>query len=138
MKWICATVLVTVAALPTRAPAQKGSLIKQTSGQRGLTVQQIGQMSFPSMSIGQSIGGTLNSSDFTRNDDTYADGFDYNGRAGEVITVTMRSSDFDAWLVIDDPNGPMHEHNDDGAGGTDAQLTVTLPHDGATSFWPIP
>ena len=42
----------------------------------------------------------------------------------------MRSGSFDSWLVFDDPNGPMRESDDDGAGGRDAQITVTLPHDG--------
>ena len=130
MHWTRAAVLVAVAALPLRAAAQKGSIKQTSGGQRHLSIVQVAALSFPSISVGQSIGGALNSSDFTRDDDTYADGFDYNARAGEVITITMRSSDFDAWLVVDDPNGPMHEHNDDGAGGTDAQLTVTFPHAG--------
>src|ERR1043165_755375 len=49
---------------------------------------------------------------------------------GEQLTITLRSDDFDAWLVLDDPNGPMFEHDDDSAGGTDSRLTVTLPPDG--------
>jgi hypothetical protein len=79
---------------------------------------------------GQTINGSLSSSDFLRDDDTYADGYIYNGRAGERLTITMRASSFDAWVVIDDPDSEFREHDDDGAGGTDARLTVTLPRSG--------
>ena len=100
------------------------------AGSRGMSMVQIGQMSLPMLTAGQSIGGSLTTSDILRDDNTYTDAFFYQGRAGEQITVTMRSPDFDAWVIVDDPNGPMHEHDDDSAGGTDSRLTVTLPHDG--------
>lgn len=101
-----------------------------SSSSRGLSMTQIAQLSLPMITAGQTIGGSLTTSDILREDNTYTDAFFYQGQAGEQITITMRSRDFDAWLIIDDPNGPMHEYDDDSAGGTDAQLTVTLPHDG--------
>jgi hypothetical protein len=100
------------------------------SGRRG-TVTDLGRLQLPRIAAGQTVNGQLSTSDFLRTDDnTYADGYLYAGRAGERVTVTMRSGSFDAWLVFDDPNGPIRETDDDGAGGNDAQLTVTLPHDG--------
>ncbi|HTI06120.1 MAG TPA: PPC domain-containing protein [Gemmatimonadales bacterium] len=123
----CAAAVVLVAgALP--AVAQK----KDNSGgkQHGATLSAIEQMQFPVITVGQALNGALTTSDLLRSDDTYADGFNYNGRAGEIITITMRSSDMDSWLVIDDPNSQFMEYNDDGAGGNDAQLVVTLPRDG--------
>lgn len=121
-----AAVVLVAAASP--AVAQK----KDSSGgkQHGATLTAIEQMQFPAIGLAQTINGTLTTSDLLRSDDTYADGFSYNGRANEVITITMRSSDLDAWLVIDDPNSQFMQYDDDGAGGNDARLTVTLPHDG--------
>jgi hypothetical protein len=58
------------------------------------------------------------------------DGYVYQGRAGERITITLQSGSFDSWLVVNDPNGPLYEHDDDSAGGNDARLTLTLPHSG--------
>lgn len=100
------------------------------SGARG-TIADLGRMTLPRIAAGQSVSGRLGSGDFVRSDDnTFADGYTYAGRAGEQLTIVMRSAAFDAWLVLDDPNGPMQEHDDDGAGGNDSRLTVTLPHDG--------
>jgi hypothetical protein len=99
-------------------------------GGRG-TLADLGRMQLPRITRGQTVSGRLGPGDFLRTDDnTYADGYFYDGRAGEQITVTMRSSSFDSWVVVDDPNGPLREHDDDGAGGNDARLTVTLPHAG--------
>ncbi|HEU0054541.1 MAG TPA: trypsin-like peptidase domain-containing protein [Longimicrobium sp.] len=99
---------------------------------RGGTLDDLRRMQqLPAITAGQTVSGRLAQGDFLRSEDnTFADGYWYNGRAGERITVTLRSDAFDAWLVVDDPNGPMMEHDDDSAGGTDAQLTITLPHAG--------
>jgi hypothetical protein len=100
------------------------------AGARG-TIADLGRMRLPRIAAGQTVSGQLSTSDFLRTDDnTYADGYTYAGRAGERLTITMRSGSFDSWLVFDDPNGPMRENDDDGGGGNDSQLTVTLPHDG--------
>ena len=85
---------------------------------------------WPSISADQTVSGTLSSSDLLRQDGTYADGFDYYAQAGERLTVTLRSPDFDAWVIVDDPDGPYREWDDDSAGGTDSQLVVTFPHAG--------
>ncbi|SOD03552.1 pre-peptidase C-terminal domain-containing protein [bacterium JGI 053] len=110
-----------------RGPVDPGS---GGAGRRG-TLTDLGRLQLPRIAAGQTVNGQLSTSDFLRTDDnTYVDGYTYAGRAGERLTVTMRSGAFDSWLVLDDPNGPMRENDDDGAGGNDAQITVTLPHDG--------
>jgi hypothetical protein len=97
----------------------------------GGSIEELGRTTLPRITAGQSVSGRLASGDFVLSaDDTFADGYLYDGRAGERITITLRSAAFDAWLVFDDPNGPLRETNDDGAGGNDAQLIVTLPHAG--------
>lgn len=85
----------------------------------------------PRISVGQSINGQLTSSDFLRTDGTYADGFLYNATAGEKLKITLRSKEFDSWLVVDEPNGPFRETNDDDGGGdNDSQMIVTIPRSG--------
>ncbi len=83
---------------------------------------------------GQTVSGRLDASDRVRDsDNTYYDDWFYVGRAGERITVTQRSSDFDSWLLIGRVvNGEfqLDEFNDDDGGGNDARIDFTLPDDG--------
>lgn len=83
---------------------------------------------------GQTVSGRLDASDYVRDsDNTYYDDWFYEGRAGERITVTQRSSDFDSWLLIGRVvNGEfqLDEFNDDAAGGNDARIEMTLPATG--------
>ena len=96
----------------------------------GPDISSLNLRTLPRIALGQTVNGRLATGDFRRPDGSYADAYVYTGRAGEQITMTLRSSDFDAWAVVDDPNGPMREHDDDSAGNLDAELTVTLPHAG--------
>jgi S1-C subfamily serine protease len=96
----------------------------------GPDISSLNVRTLPRIALGQTVSGRLASGDFRRPDGSYADAYVYTGRAGEQITMTLRSSDFDAWAVVDDPNGPMREHDDDSGGNLDAELTVTLPHAG--------
>lgn len=78
---------------------------------------------------GQTVSGRLDTSDGQLTDDTYFDLYEYRGQPGEVIGVTLRSADFDAYLQGGPPSGPdiaVEDNDDDGAGGTDARLSVTL------------
>jgi hypothetical protein len=84
--------------------------------------------------MGQTVTGQLTTSSRTAEDDSYYDLYTYTGRRGEHVRVTMRSSDFDAYLAFGrvERSGDFDsmETDDDGAGGTDAQVEVTLPEDG--------
>lgn len=85
------------------------------------------------ISAGQTVSGRLDSSDYLRDDGTYYDDWFYEGRAGEQISVTQRSSDFDSWLLIGRVvNGvfQLEEFNDDDGGGNDARIDYTLPASG--------
>jgi plastocyanin len=93
-------------------------------------IHSIENGSWPSIEAGQPVAGSLTAADLKRGDGTYADGYFYTAQAGETVTITQRSGDFDSWLVVDDPNGSMYEFNDDGGGGHDAQLQITFPHAG--------
>ncbi len=86
-----------------------------------------------SIAVGQTVQGELTSSDIRLNDDSYADYYVFSGRAGDQITATMRSRVFDTYMVVgrwDDGRFTSIQSNDDGAGGTDSRVTLTLPETG--------
>lgn len=81
---------------------------------------------------GDSVEGRLEPGD-ERNGTRYTDTFIYQGRAGEELVVTLRSADFDAVVAMGRPGHrgcrPISS-DDDGAGGTDSRLEITLSADG--------
>lgn len=87
--------------------------------------------------VGQPVRGTLTASDLRADDDSYYDLYTYTGRRGERLVATMNSADLDAFLSF----GRMQDgefvpiaSDDDGGGGTDARLRVTLDEDGTYAF----
>lgn len=96
----------------------------------GLKVAELEHRSWPMITLGSPVSGDLTTSDVMRDDKTYTDGFLYDAKAGETVTITQRSGDFDSWLILDDPNGDTYKYNDDGGGGRDARLVFTFPHAG--------
>lgn len=86
--------------------------------------------------VGQTVEGRLTTESRTAPEDqSYYDLYTFNGRRGERIRFTMRSKDFDAYLNVGrtDKSGGFEslDTDDDGAGGTDARVELTLPADGA-------
>lgn len=83
------------------------------------------------ISAGQGITGRLGASSPTLSGDSPFEVWNITGRAGQTVTITMTSSDFDSYLHI----GKLGEqrmlaNDDDSAGGNDAQLTFTFPSNG--------
>ena len=63
-------------------------------------------------------------------DDSFYDMWTYRAQAGESVKITLRSSDFDAYLAVGRMDGDEFESDetdDDGAGGTDAEVKMTVP-----------
>lgn len=87
----------------------------------------------PALARGETVRGTLGDGDLRLAAGHAYDAFTIEGRSGEVVTVTLRSADFDAYLVLARSSGPITEEvaaDDDGGGGTDARVVRTLPADG--------
>jgi S1-C subfamily serine protease len=63
-------------------------------------------------------------------DDSYYTRYNFEGRAGQRIVVEMTSSELDAYLILLSPNGDDLGQDDNGAGGKNAKLTITLPENG--------
>ena len=79
--------------------------------------------------LGQ-LAGKLEASDRTTSDGTAYDDWLYQGRAGERLTIIMRSGSLDTYLRFGRLVGDRFtqiETDDDGAGGTDSRCDVTLP-----------
>lgn len=82
---------------------------------------------------GQSVSGSLDTSDTELGDGSYFDIYEYRGQPGEAIIVTMRSNDFDAYLQGGPPSGEdlsPEDSDDDSAGGTDALMNGTVGSNG--------
>ncbi len=78
---------------------------------------------------GQTVTGTLSTSDQVTDDGHYYQVWDYYGRGGERVTATLRSGDFDTVLFLEMADEVLVE-DDDGGGGTDSSITYTLPEAG--------
>jgi len=85
--------------------------------------------------LGQTVTSELTTADprVSATDSSYYKTFVYHGRGGEAVRVTMKSAAFDAFLSAGSMQGSQYRMaamNDDGAGGTDAQLNYVFPADG--------
>lgn len=76
------------------------------------------------VSAGETITGSIA-------DASYLHLYDYEGQAGEEITITMTGSgNLDAYLGLFDPAGEVIAEDDDSLGGLNAVITVKLPETG--------
>ncbi len=82
------------------------------------------------LSCGQTVNGSLATSDCTLSDGSYADYYEFTGTNGQVATVTMRSTSVNSYLALINPNHQDVQENDNGAGGNDAQITYQLTSSG--------
>ncbi|MCL4252239.1 MAG: pre-peptidase C-terminal domain-containing protein [Anaerolineae bacterium] len=74
---------------------------------------------------GDTVNGTITA------DSTGLARYVFGGTAGAEVVITMSSNDFDAYLVLIDFNGNTVREDDDSGGRLNAQITVTIPEDGA-------
>lgn len=75
--------------------------------------------------------GTLEPGDAIAGDDTYYDEYTFSGEAGQQVTITLESQEFDTYLLLGDSNGNLIDSNDDiSASNTNSRITATLPSTG--------
>jgi hypothetical protein len=85
------------------------------------------------ITVGQAVTGELTRTD-RKTGNSYSDTWSYVGHRGEILIVTLRSEDFDAYLTAGAFEGgecQEMDSNDNGGGGHDARMRVRLPEDGA-------
>lgn len=93
------------------------------------------------ITAGQQVSGSLTASDSQVQDGSFADVYQFQGRAGQHVRIDMRSAAFDTYLVIQGPNDFSNFNDDASADDHNAQIDVTLPANGtynitATSYTP--
>jgi subtilisin len=123
------------------------SFSPSTTGTYALTlsIQNTNCPSTP-IAVGQTINGTLSTSDCRLSDDSIFDSYTFSGTAGQSISISMTSGTFDTYLLLFNPDGTLLTENDDGGGGLNSRIppdtgTLTLPVTGtykifANSFAP--
>lgn len=83
------------------------------------------------IAMGETRSSSLDGADRLRDDDSRFEAWYFEGRAGQRVSFTMRSSSFDTYLLVGRQGATAHlDSDDDGGGGTDSQVDVTLPADG--------
>jgi hypothetical protein len=75
------------------------------------------------------VHGQLTRGDSTQLGGEYRDRYVLAGRAGQHVTITLTSRDFDAYLILRCPGGGELD-DDDSAGRRNAQISLALPVSG--------
>ena len=93
------------------------------------------------IAAGETVRERLRRSDGQLDSGEFRDRYAYQGSAGERVTITMTSTQFDPYLFVRGADGYAQDNDDDGTGGTNSRLDLTLPADGeylivATSYAP--
>jgi hypothetical protein len=86
------------------------------------------------ITIGESREGSIHEADAELDRGTYYHLYRFEGTAGQQLEITLRSADFDAYLFLGSIVGATWQsiqEDDDGAGGSDARITVRLDESGA-------
>lgn len=84
------------------------------------------------ITVGQTIAGSLTTDDPEMENGKFFHQYALTGTAGARVRVVFRSEAFDAFITASQPGETFTpgETDDDSAGGTDAQLDLTLPSSG--------
>ena len=75
--------------------------------------------------------GRLAAGDSTLRTGEYRDAYTFQGRRGQLVTVDLRSADFDPYLIVIDPSGKHHENDDHDGDSHRSLVSYELPEDGA-------
>jgi S1-C subfamily serine protease len=68
-------------------------------------------------------------------DNSYFNVYNFEGRAGQRVIIDMSSTEFDTYLILIDPNGVDIMQDDDGGGGTNSRIEITLPASGTYTIF---
>jgi S1-C subfamily serine protease len=84
---------------------------------------------------GKAIASVLTASDNTLPDGSYYKAYQFQGQAGQSVVIEMRGNGIDPYLVLFDSTGRKIAEDDDGGGGKNARLAVTLPSTGTYTLY---
>jgi subtilisin len=117
---------------------QATSFSNATSGTYtlGLTAQTSdGCSTITPVAFGQTLNGSLSSTDCRLSDNSFFDKYSFAGTAGQQVSISMSSAGFDTFLILLNPDGSPLASDDDGGGGTNSRIpatsgSITLPTTG--------
>lgn len=127
-----------MAPMPTPIPQP----IPQALPQPGVTMPTPVQPAFPitgsipapgmvgTAQAGTTVQGRLETGDQQMNDGTWADVWQFQGAAGQTVTIELRSEEFDTYLQLLDGAGNRLAEDDDSLGDLDSRIVFTLPSSG--------
>ena len=80
----------------------------------------------------QQLNGALSSTDCSLPDNTRIDFYSFQGTAGQTLSISLNSADFDSYLFLFDPAGNIVQENDDGGTGVNSRIpdfggNISLP-----------
>ncbi|MBD2177942.1 trypsin-like peptidase domain-containing protein [Pseudanabaena sp. FACHB-1998] len=84
---------------------------------------------------GNPITATLTAKDRTLPDGSYYKSYQFQGVAGQAVVIEMRGNGIDPYLVLFDSSGRKIAEDDDGGGGKNAKLALTLPTTGRYTLY---
>lgn len=84
---------------------------------------------------GNPIQATLGNNDNTLPDGSYYKAYQFQGQAGQSVVIEMRGTGLDPYLVLFDANGRKIAEDDDGGGGKNARIAITLPSTGKYTLY---
>ena len=84
---------------------------------------------------GKAIASVLNANDNTLPDGSYYKAYRFQGQAGQSVLIEMRGNGIDPYLVLFDQKGRKIAEDDDGGGGKNARLAITLPSTGIYTLY---
>ncbi len=84
---------------------------------------------------GNPIASSLGTNDNTLPDGSYYKAYQFQGQAGQSVVLEMRGTGIDPYLVLFDPNGRKIAEDDDGGGGKNARIAITLPNTGTYTLY---
>jgi hypothetical protein len=82
------------------------------------------------LSLGEQVRGALTNRSAELPDGQRIEVYYFYGRRGDQITLELASDAFDPVLTVDGPDDTQIGQDDDGGGGTQARLALTLPATG--------
>ena len=86
--------------------------------------------SIPAVRVGETVNGSLSSSDSLYPDGSYFKFYQFTAPAGQVITIDLASDDFDPVLIVRGDDLDASVINDDGGPGCSSRISRSFPSRG--------
>jgi len=96
-----------------------------SSGESGLFDLQVNALTFS-----KNFRGRLSEGSSRDIRGKYYSAYTYEGQGGQELFISLKSQEYDTYLIVQDGSGNLLTENDDLGGGTDSGVFLTLPQEG--------